>query len=170
MAVHTHTHTHTHTKSDSSSKEDKNRWNRWNRCWERVENLQNILKSAGYKGLWETERRNGRKHLEIRDDQMKRLLCNLDAHQNHLISTVSSRQQMHPQNTENILPGPDIRPRTVGESQAKASWIRNSAEEVGVAGPHTSPTTRWHSKSSPKLEPPGNQTPNNMEQKNPWTD
>ena len=29
----------------------------------------------------------------------------------------------------------------------------------GVAGPHTSPTTRWHSKSNPRMEPPGNPTP-----------
>ena len=81
---------------------------------------------------------------------------------------------MHPQNTENILAGPDIKPRTVGESQAKASWIINSAEEVGVAGPHTSPTTRWRSKSSPRMEPPGNQTPrqtpNSMAQNNPRRD
>ena len=35
--------------------------------------------------------------------------------------TPSSRQQMHPQNTVNILAGPDIKPRTVGESQAKAN-------------------------------------------------
>jgi hypothetical protein len=50
---------------------------------------------------------------------------------------------MYPQNTKNILAGPDIKPRTVGESQTKANWTWNSAEEVGVAGPHTSPTTRW---------------------------
>jgi len=28
---------------------------------------------------------------------------------------------MHPQNTENILAGTDIKPRTAGESQAKAN-------------------------------------------------
>jgi hypothetical protein len=43
-----------------------------------------------------------------------------------------------------------------------------------VAGPQTSPTTRWHSKSSPRMEPPGNhtprQTPNNMAQNNPPRD
>jgi len=38
---------------------------------------------------------------------------------------------MHLQNTENILAGPDNKPRTVAESQAKANWIRNLAEEVG---------------------------------------
>jgi len=55
---------------------------------------------------------------------------------------------MFPQNTENILAGQDMKLRTVGESYAKANQTRNSAEEVGVAGPHTSPTTRWYSKSS----------------------
>jgi hypothetical protein len=43
---------------------------------------------------------------------------------------------MHSQNIEDILAGPDIKQRTVGESQAKANRTRNSAEEVGVAG-HT---------------------------------
>ena len=80
----------------------------------------------------------------------------------------------HPQNTENILAGPDIKPKTVGKSQAEANWIRNLAEEVGVAGPHTSLTTRWHSKISLTMEPPGNriprQTPNNMAQNNPRRD
>ena len=51
---------------------------------------------------------------------------------------------------------------------------RNSAEEVGVAGTHTSSTTRRHSKSSYRMEPSGNQTsgqtPNNMAQNNPWRD
>jgi hypothetical protein len=46
---------------------------------------------------------------------------NLEAHQNHHTSTASSRQKVHPQNTENILAGPDIKPRTVGESQANAN-------------------------------------------------
>ena len=49
--------------------------------------------------------------------------------------------------------------KNCGESQAKAIWIGNLAQEVGVAGSHTSPTTRWHSKSSPRMEPLGNQTP-----------
>jgi hypothetical protein len=30
---------------------------------------------------------------------------------------------MYPQNTKNILAGPDIKPRTVGDSQAKANRI-----------------------------------------------
>ena len=38
---------------------------------------------------------------------------------------------MHPQNNENILAGPDIKSRTLGESYAKANRTRNSAEEVG---------------------------------------
>jgi hypothetical protein len=58
-----------------------------------------------------------------------------------------------------IIRHPDIKPRTVGESQAKANWIRNSVEEVGVAGPHTLLTTRWHSKSSPRMEPPSEPDP-----------
>jgi hypothetical protein len=38
---------------------------------------------------------------------------------------------MHSQNIEDILAGPDIKQRTVGESQAKVNRTRNSAEEVG---------------------------------------
>ena len=37
--------------------------------------------------------------------------------------------------------------------QAKANWIRNLAEEVGVAWSHTLPNTRWHRKRSPWMEP-----------------
>jgi hypothetical protein len=63
---------------------------------------------------------------------------------------------MHPQNTENILAGPDIKPRTVGKSQAKGNWIRNSAEEEwGGWATHTSPTTRWHRKAALEWNPQG---------------
>jgi hypothetical protein len=81
---------------------------------------------------------------------------------------------MHSQNIEDILAGPDIKQRTVGESQAKANRTRNSPEEVEVAGPHTSPTSRRHNKSSPGMEPPRIQitrpSPNNMAQNNPRRD
>jgi hypothetical protein len=93
------------------------------------------------------------------------------------VLTYTSRSCFTPgihSSTKNILAGPDIKPRTVGESQAKANQTRNSAEEVGVAGPHTSPTTRRHSKSSLRMESSGHQilwqAPNNMAQNNPGRD
>jgi hypothetical protein len=39
----------------------------------------------------------------------------------NLTGTMGILVQMHPQNTENILAGPDIKPRTVGKSQAKGN-------------------------------------------------
>jgi hypothetical protein len=81
---------------------------------------------------------------------------------------------MHSLNIEDILAGPDIKQITVGESQAKANRTRNSAEEEGVAAPHTSLTSRRHSKSSPGMEPSRIQitrsSPNNMAQNNPRRD
>jgi hypothetical protein len=81
---------------------------------------------------------------------------------------------MYLQNIEDILAGRDIKQRTVGESQIKASRTRNLKEEVGEAGPHTSPTSRRHSKSSPGMEPPRIQIPTlttcNMAQNNPRRD
>jgi hypothetical protein len=81
---------------------------------------------------------------------------------------------MYSQNIEDILAGADIKQRTVGESQTKASRTRNSTEEVAVAGPHISPTSRRHSKSSTGMEPSRIQitrpTPNNMAENNPRRD
>jgi len=47
---------------------------RWNRHWERMENLQNILKSATNESLGVIKRRNRRKYLKIWDDQIKQLI------------------------------------------------------------------------------------------------